>query len=508
MKHILLFVFLWTTCIGQSQTKYYVDNIGGDDRNAGTHENLPFRSLEKINEQLFNPGDAILFKRGGHWTGICKPQGNGTVGNRILIGSYGEGDLPIIDAEGQKGEDDFLSASLILFNQEYWEIRDIEVRNFEKGNPIKPTKKAGILVLAKDIGTLHDFKFENLKISNVNGSLRTRINGGLFFNIIADSIPEKRIPTNFNGIYVNNCYFSDVDRGGFVNQSFWRTRDMDSKFGELCADGEINNWYPSYNIVIENSKFENVGGNGLVTRVAESPLVQYNLFVRCGSKTTGNASYPYNCDNALWQFNEASYTVYNEGDIDASGFDSDYLCKNTIIQYNYSHHNDWGGLLVCSWGKVKNAFNDGTIVRYNVFQDEKHHMIRFSGNITNTEISNNLFVTDAEVDDVMMWYKHWGGIWPDKTVVKDNVFYNEGTTHFLKLGETNNNSFSGNLLYGSEFADFKKFKTHTDVHKKTEKGLKLKIEQVRKIGLRNDFSVSEAEKVISTIWPDYLITKN
>jgi len=114
---------------------------------------------------------------------------------------------------------------------------------------------------------------------------------------------------------------------------------MNSKFGEVCADGKMNTWFPSHNILIENSKFENVGGNDLVTRAEESPVVQYNLFIKCSSKTTGNASYPYNCNNALWQYNEACYTVYNEGDIDASGFDSDYMCKNTTIKYNYSHHN-------------------------------------------------------------------------------------------------------------------------------------------------------------------------
>lgn len=484
------------------QTYYYIDNVGGDDSNTGTSETAAFRSVKKINTIVFTPGDAILFKRGGKWTETLKPLGNGIAGNRIVIGAYGTGELPIIDVEGKKHNNDFMSASIILFNQEYWEIRDLEVRNFEKGNPVKPTKKAGILILAKDIGTLHDFKFENLKISNVNGSLKTRTNGGLFINVIADNAPEKRVPTNFDGIYVNNCYFLNVDRGGFINQSFWRKRDMNSKFGELCANGKVNNWFPSNNIIIEHSKFENVGGNGLVTRVAESPLVQYNLFVKCGSKTTGNASYPYNCDNALWQFNEACYTVYNEGDIDASGFDSDYMCKNTIIQYNYSHHNDWGGLLVCSWGKLKNAFNDGTIVRNNIFQDEKHHMIRFSGNITNTEISNNLFVTNAKINDVMLWYKHWGNVWPKKTVLKENIFYNQGTTHFIKLGQTSNNSFTGNTLCGSEFSDFNEFEHELD--KKNEKDLKSKIKQISKIGNRKDFSVSKAEKVIEIMWPSLL----
>jgi hypothetical protein len=500
MKNILFVSLLFITSILHAQTNYYVDDVAGDDNNPGTSEAAALRSIEKINEQSFTPGDAILFKRGGKWTGTLNPKGNGEAGKRIVIGAYGKGELPIIDAEGKKSEDDIISAGIILFNQEFWEIRDVEVRNFEKGNPAKPTKKAGILILAKDIGTLHDFKLENIKISNVNGSLKTRTNGGLFFNIIADKIPERRIPTNFDGIHVNNCHIIDVDRGGFVNQSFWRKRDMNSKFGEMCADGKMNTWFPSYNILIENSKFENVGGNGLVTRAAESPVVQYNLFFRCSSKTTGNASYPYNCNNALWQYNEACYTVYNEGDVDASGFDSDYMCKNTTIQYNYSHHNEWGGLLVCSWGKLKNSFNDGTIVRNNIFQDEKHHMIRFSGNITNTEISNNLFVTDAEIDDVMMWYKHWGNVWPHKTVLKENIFFNLGAKQFLKLGETTSNSISGNTLYGSTFTDFTDFELMPG--KKNKKALKSKIKKIRKVGARSEIHVSEAEQAVKIMWPD------
>lgn len=500
-----LLTLLWM-CIAFSgvfaQQTYFVDDVAGNDQNNGFSAASSWKSLKHVNDMEFHAGDSILFKRGGKWTGTLRPQGNGATNRRIVLGAYGDGQAPLFDAEGKKDASDLISATILIYNQEYWEIRDIEVRNFEKGNPAKPTKKAGILILAKDIGTLHDFKFENLKICNVNGSLKTRTNGGLFLNVIADSIPEKMTPTNFDGIYVNNCYFLDVDRGGFVNQSFWRKRDMNSKFGEMCADGKMNTWYPSHNILIENSKFENVGGNGLVTRAAESPVVQHNLFVRCSSKTTGNASYPYNCNNALWQYNEACYTVYNEGDVDASGFDSDYMCKNTIIQYNYSHHNGWGGLLVCSWGKLKNSFNDGTVVRNNIFQDEKHHMIRFSGNITNTEISNNLFVTDAEIDDVMMWYKHWGDVWPDKTTLKENIFYNQGAEQFLKLGETIDNSITANTLFGSAFVDLPELESTSN--KKEEKVLKSKIKKIRKVGSRSDLTVSKAEQVIKTMWPDHL----
>ncbi|CAH8284117.1 hypothetical protein EV196_103317 [Mariniflexile fucanivorans] len=495
MKHLLT-CFLFLLCmITYAQTTYFVDDVTGKDSNNGKAKTTPFKSLSSVNQLHLKPGDSVLFKRNGNWQGNLIPQGSGKKGQRIVIGAYGKGDAPKIDAQGRKQELDSLSATIRLYNQEFWEIRDIEVQNFEKGNPQRPVKKAGILVLAKDIGTLNDFKFENLKISNVNGSLRTRENGGLFLNIIADTIPEKRVPTNFDGVYINNCYFLNVDRGGFLNQSVWKTRDLISKFGEISKDGKVNNWFPSKNILIQNCKFEEIGGNGLVTRVCDVPIVQNNLFVRCSTKTTGNASYPYNCDNALWQYNEACYTVYNEGDIDASGFDSDYLCKNTIIQYNYSHHNDWGGLLVCSWGKLKNAFNDGTVIRNNIFQDEKHHMIRFSGNITNTEISNNLFVTTAEVTDVMLWYKHWGGIWPTTTTLKNNIFYNSGTQKFLNLGETASNSILDNTLEGTPFSDFSNFKSSEN-----KKALDVKIQNIRSIGNRQDFSVSKAKEVTDMMW--------
>ena len=495
MKNLIIYFFLLSSLMNFAQTTYFVNNSIGKDTNNGTKNTSAFKSLERVNQIQLKPGDSVLFKRNGKWVGNLFPQGSGENGKRIIIGAYGKGSAPIIDAEGRKLGSSKLSATILLFNQEFWEIRDIEVHNFEKGNPNKPIKKAGILVLGKDIGTLSDFKFENLKISNVNGSLKTRENGGLFFKIIADSISNKRVPTNFDGIYVNNCHFFKVDRGGFLNQSFWKKRDMNSKFGEICKDGKVSNWYPSKNVLIENSKFEDIGGNGLVTRVCEAPIVQNNLFIKCSSKTTGNASYPYNCDNALWQYNEACYTIYNEGDIDASGFDSDYLCKNTIIQYNYSHHNDWGGLLVCSWGKVENSFNDGTIVRNNIFQDEKHHMIRFSGNITNTEISKNLFVTSAEITDVMFWYKHWGDIWPDKTVVKNNIFYNLGTQKLMRLGESTSNSIVRNKLEGNDFSDFSNFKTV-----KNKKKLKAKVKQIRDIGDRVDFVSSKAKQACEIMW--------
>lgn len=57
--------------------------------------------------------------------------------------------------------------------------------------------------------------------------------------------------------------------------------------------------------------------------------------------------WPWSCDNTLVQFNEVSG---HKAPWDAQGFDSDWNCRGTVIQYNYSHDNYGGLVLVCNDG--------------------------------------------------------------------------------------------------------------------------------------------------------------
>ena len=43
---------------------YFVDAKNGDDDNSGNQLDSPWKSLEKINSIIFEPGDNIYFKRG------------------------------------------------------------------------------------------------------------------------------------------------------------------------------------------------------------------------------------------------------------------------------------------------------------------------------------------------------------------------------------------------------------------------------------------------------------
>jgi len=99
--------------------------------------------------------------------------------------------------------------------------------------------------------------------------------------------------------------------------------------------------------------------------------------------------WPWSADNTIIQYNEVYGT---KGQHDAEGFDSDWNSRNTLIQYNYSHDNEGGFLLICNEGSQPadiSAGNTGTIVRYNISQNDHHRGIKFSGPVKNTLIYNN-----------------------------------------------------------------------------------------------------------------------
>lgn len=423
--------------------RYYIDATNGDDSNSGKSELKAWKTLSKVNAKTLSPGDTVLLKCNNEWNEVFQPKGSGNINSKIVITSYGKGLKPIINAQGRIPSTGTYSASISLYNQAFWKIENVAIKNND-ATETEATKKYGILVYARNIGTLKGFHINNIEVSEVNGIMDMRENGGLGFVITGVSTP-----TNFDGILVENSYFHDLSNCGVFTESSWKNRDFSSKFGETASNGKENTWYPSHNIVIRHNRFERSHGNGMVIRIADGPLVEHNTFYMCGLKTTGNASYPYNCDNALWQFNEASHTVYNQGDVDASGFDSDYFCKNTIIQYNYSHDNDWGSVLVCCQGSIERAFNDGTIVRYNVFQNDGHHMIRMSGKTTNTYIYNNVFYVSEQTDGMeLLWHKSWNG-YSDNTSYANNIFYNKGTNTTYDFTQSTNNLFSNNVFYGN-----------------------------------------------------------
>ena len=468
MKYFATYYLFFFTVMVHAQNTYYVDELIGKDTNTGIQKETPFKSIEIIKNLTFKPGDSILFRRGGQWVGNLILNGSGMRNKPIVIGAYGNGPAPVLDAKGQISKGETTSYTIRLFNQEYIEIRDLKIKNhsaFEQPRELilkqkiayVNAPKIGIYIEGKDFGTLHDIHLINLEICDINGDMSTKHNGGVFAEISWNTDKSKRIKSNFDGLYTEGCYVHDVDRTGWSNVSVWDERSLNSTWNDTLANGKIHNWYPSKNIIHRNNRYERAGANALIVRVAKAPLVEYCSFKYNGLKGSGNASFPFNCDDALFQYNEASHTFYNteanswngKKDVDAGGFDSDWKCKKTTIQYNYSHHNGHGGLLICNDGGSKTSFNDGTVIRYNVFEDNAHHIIRNSGTTTNTRIYNNTFFAGKHQDSVqLVYHKSWNG-YPNKTTYQNNIFYSLGEGNSFEFTDSTNNYFEANTFFGN-----------------------------------------------------------
>ena len=74
--------------------EFYVDSVSGDDQNAGTTEESPWKTLAKVSSRTFRPGDGVFFKRGSEYSGCVTINGDGNADNPITVGAYGSGSPP------------------------------------------------------------------------------------------------------------------------------------------------------------------------------------------------------------------------------------------------------------------------------------------------------------------------------------------------------------------------------------------------------------------------------
>ncbi len=421
---------------------YHVDDQRGNDAREGISPERAWRSLERVNATTFAPGDRILLRAGGRWEGVAlHPLGSGSPDKPIVLGQYGEGPRPALHGRGR------VPWVLGLQNQECWELRDLEITNLTKG---PPQRHRGVEIRVQDTGRARRVHLKNLFIHDVNAVSDYRNDGDTVaksFGGIVFIIEGTARPTAWDDLLVEGCEIRDVGPMGLVMLSTWMTghRENDPK-----------TWFPSQRVVIRGNTFERIARNGLLVRGCAAPLIEKNFFRDCGLLGSGNAMFVFHCDDALIQFNESCFTRYNPGDSDAAGFDSDYNCRRSVFQFNYSHDNEYGSFLLCSLGSPRSrGFNDGTIVRYNISQNDGGNLVRISGTVTNALVHNNTFYAkpgmvnrrEPGAPPRIIYYKTWQG-WSDGIRWVNNIFYNECPAAVYEFGESTNNRFEHNLFFG------------------------------------------------------------
>jgi len=90
----LLFVLCLGTGCSNKANCYYIDSQAGNDANSGRSMGSSWKSLKKLEEFTFQPGDQILFAKNSAFQGSIFFSFSGTAEKPIIIGSYGAGALP------------------------------------------------------------------------------------------------------------------------------------------------------------------------------------------------------------------------------------------------------------------------------------------------------------------------------------------------------------------------------------------------------------------------------
>lgn len=412
-------------------TTYYVDSLGGDDGNSGTSENSAWKSLDKVNATTFAPGDKILFKAGGSWNGRLWPKGSGEHGNPIVIDMYGTGSKPLIAGVTSELE------AVFLKNQQYWEINNLEVTNssplpFDRDWQNPRGQRRGVYILNEEAGILNHIHIKNLNIHDVDGSYTTRSGG-----IIVDSVGSNT-PSAFNDILIDGNTLTDVDAYGIYIGSNCILR---YGMGDLWpwVPKPYGPWTPSTNVKISNNTVLRAATGGIAWNVTDGAVVERNTVGQATYLATNASIWWAYADNNLVQFNESFASV--NGAEDGHGFDVDAGNIGSLVQYNYSHDNAGGFMLFVN----DTYYTVNTIVRYNISQNDRKSIFRYSGSIDNVyNYNNTVYVGQASGNPVMSDYFTKASGTPRNIKNYNNVYYSVGDRGWDLRGQT----FDYNAYYG------------------------------------------------------------
>lgn len=415
-------------------TTYYIDSENGDDEENGTTEETAWKTLDKVNSVEFQPGDSLLFKRNSVFYGQLAPQGSGTEEAPISIDTYGEGEKPLFDGEGREGDRmavDNEGAVVVLHNQDYWEINNIRVTNDAE----QMGERFGILVRWHDYGTGQHVYIRNCDIFNIKGMYEDGVNDGVDKTrfqgdgiiIVGTGTRYTGTPTTYNDILIEGNTLDTIDRTGITIWNQWADRPGAPDYYNRIPGfhREVGEYRASTNVVIRNNRLNSIAGDGILVNCSDGALIEHNTVsdANCRSVNDPNvAIWPHNSDNTVIQFNE----VYNTRHIyDGQAFDVDFLCDNTLIQYNYSHDNEGGFLLV-----MENATN--TTVRYNISQNDMCGVLDHRG--PNLFLYNNTFYMTAPMNRSAT----------NSGVFANNIFYAKDSSVAVNWGSP---TYTNNCYY-------------------------------------------------------------
>ena len=426
---------------------YFVDSVTGLDTNNGFSPERAFKSFEKINGMKLSPGDKILLKRDCVFNDHLLVKDSGTEFEPIEISVYGAG----LKKPAVKTEDG--SEFAVAITGEYVRLDGLEISN-TKG-------MYGVMLKSALHGATRGVSVTSCYIHDVwtvnNLGPRDRAPQTPWHHHAGGISVEtnREAPTWYEDLRIENNFIENVNRTGIWLGGQWNNRFKNTlNWMANRAPGMDDPWYPHKNVYIAWNTVDHAHGDGIVCVGCVNALLEHNrsFYANCMSRV-GNSNvaiWTMNCTGAVVQYNEAAYTGREYGG-DGEGFDIDQCNVDNIYQYNYSHDNEGGFLLICSGCNNKDSMYNN-IIRNNLSVNDATKrdapIFTISATMRNITYVNNTVYTANKNRFQLFRVCDYMLVGPPRDIFfYNNLFYSENTNNWNDFEYSGQLTFENNLFY-------------------------------------------------------------
>ena len=484
-------------------TAYFFDAERGSDYNDGLSLDAPKATVSAAMEiaATASPNNPVklLFKKGSTFIGKAIFEGyEATKDFPLILDAYGDGEgYPKFVGTGSETTKNAIDAVLYFKNDNVW-VMNLEVTG--------PTAYQGIAFQPVSGGAFENIRIEGNYVHDINFNwtystapaetnpddidvelvcpVGDNADGRYTYRKYAAICLDNDYtgaPVWFEDVWIVNNRVENVGKIGINVYNRWNNKGGVGYGYNHYVDGTENyndpsknlGNYPNKNVYVVGNNLSCCGGDGLVISGVKGGAIENNVSYYAnylGREGYYNASiWVFASEDVLFQYNEAAYTYMRNGGQDAQGFDIDNACRNIIFRYNYAHHNEGGGLLLCdnttsidkydvngnliqSGASVSGNWGDnyiyGNVFAYNgiVNDPERSAFITVSRKVSNVYIFNNTIVMSGEIKGQNIVNVEQDGC--SYHYYYNNVFYSEknSSAKFDLFGEFTC-YFNGNLFY-------------------------------------------------------------
>jgi hypothetical protein len=444
-------------CLGTAASlpaaTYFVDSLNGNDSNDGLSRPNAWRTMERVNQGVYGPGDSVLLQRGCVWQGTgFKANGNGSVQRPITLADYGNAQLPLPVIDGVGAHE----PAVLLQNVQNWTVRNLELTqhgqtpqnldpNNEKGKDADQYSDEYMRAVVHVLGlgppndpncgeacTVRNIRLENLVVRD--GSWNGLYASGGYY----------QLRTATYG-YVDNLVIAGVE-----------SRNHHKAGIEVTCTYYQTRIYATSNVMVLGSHLHRNGGDGVMVGPVRNALLDGNVCDHNGRLRNARVGcWTWDSENTTIQFNESHHNMTpltNNKARDGSGFDLDLGTENGMIQYNWSHDNEGEGFLLMSW-PVGYGYSRGEShnlqMRYNLSERDGKKLgggITIFGGVAPAVIHNNVIYYEPDRLTGTDMFNGEGGVMTTSIFGKSGrpdvrVFNNL----FITNGRTNPAAASNNL---------------------------------------------------------------